>query len=117
MLHLIAAVEHEQKRDDGVLATSTRREVALAAAGIGLDGCDEAFYIAALHRLSRESIGLAGVVVGWIVREVAADDEEVLVVEVRLEHLSHSLQLRIVVGGDDDWNDGWHLVQPTLQER
>ena len=117
VLHLVAAVEHQHQRDDGELAAGTRRQVALAAAGIRLDGSNKLFHVAGLNGFARQRISLVGIVVRRIVREVAADDEEVFVGEIGLQHLSHALQLLVVVGGNDNRNDGRHIAQSPLQER
>ena len=50
-------------------------------------------------------------------REVAADDEEILVCEIRLQYIRQTLQFPEVVGRDDNRYDGRHLAKASLQER
>ena len=117
MLHLILAVEHQHQCDNGKLATGTRRQITFTATGIGLDDSDKLFHVTTRHSLTRLGIHLVSIFIRRIMGEVAADDEEILFCEPRLQHLGHPLQLREVVGGDDDGDDGWHFAQMPLQER
>ena len=89
VLHLIAAVEHQHQRDDGELSAGTRRQIPFTAAGILLDGRNKLSYVTTLNSLPRLAIHLIGILIRRIVREVAADDEEVLVREIRLKRLCH----------------------------
>ena len=85
--------------------------------GIGLDGSNELLYVATLHGLSRQRIHFAGILVGRIVGEVAADDKEIALCEIRLQHLSHPFKFPEIVGRDDDGHDGRHVTKTALQER
>ena len=109
VLHLILAVHHQHQRYDGQLATGTRRQVADATAGIGLNGGNELTDVAALDGFARFGVHRTGIAVRRIVREVAADDKEVLVGEIRFQCLRNLLQLLEVVGRYDDRYDGWHF--------
>ena len=111
VLHLIPTVEHEHQRDDGEPAAGACSQVAYAAAGVGFDGGNELLHVTAGHCLPRLCIYLASIGIRRIMREVATDDEEVFIVEPRLQHLGHSLQFGIVVGGDNNRYDGWHFFR------
>ena len=77
---VVLFVAHDQEGDDGHLSAGTRREVALATATVFLDGGDEVTHTAALDGPLCTGVDLIGIVVRGVVREVAADDEEVVVV-------------------------------------
>ena len=114
MLHLTRVVEHEHHRDDGELATGTRRQVADATTGIGLDGRDKLLHVTTRYGLTRLAIHLIGIVIRRIMGEVAADDKEIIVRKPGLQHLGHAFQFVEVVGGDDDGYDRWNLAQMPL---
>ena len=117
MLDGVMWVEHQHQRDDGKLAAGAGGEVSHPAMGILLDSGNELFHFAALDGLSRLRIHFAGILVGGVVGEIAADDEEILFREIGFQHLSHPLQFREIVGGDDDRHDGRHRFECPLQER
>ena len=102
MTDVVLLVAHEHEGDDSHLSAGTRREVALATATVFLDGSDEVFHTAALDGSLRAGVYLIGIVVSGVVREVAADDEEVVVVEIGLELFRHLHELLEVVGRYDD---------------
>ena len=62
-----------------------------------------------LQGLARLGIHLAGIGIRRIVREVATDDEQVLVGKPGFQCLGHPLQLGEIVGGDDNRYDGRHF--------
>ena len=117
VLHLIPAVEHQHQRNDGELAAGTRRQVPLTAAGVGLDCLNKLSDIATLDSFPCSGIHFIGILIRRIVRKVAADDEEILIREIRLEHLSHPRQFLEVVRRNDDRHDGRHVAKSSLQER
>ena len=113
---VIVSIEHQHQRDDGKLTTSTRVQIFLSTVGIGFDGGDELLHISSLNGFARPSIYFIGILILRIVGEVATDNEEILVIEIRLQHLCHPLQFLEVVSGNDDRNDGRHLFDSALQE-
>ena len=117
MLRLILTVKHQHQRDDGELATGTRRQIADTTMCIGIDGGNKLLHAAALHRLTRLSIHRTGITIRRIVREIATDDKEILVRKIRLQRLCHLLQLIKIISRNNNRYDGRHVLQPPLQER
>ena len=118
VLHLeVAVLYHQHQRCYGQLPAGTRSKIADAAPGIFPQYRDKLLHIATLHRLTRPCIHLAGIVIRWIVREVAADDKHVFLSQIRLQHLCYPLQLAEVVSGNNDRHYGWNFAKASLQER
>ena len=117
MLYLILIIEHEHQCDDRESPTGTCGQITYSATGIVLDGGDELLHVTAGHRLAGLRIHLAGICIRRIMGEVATDNKKVLIIEPGFQHLRHPLQFGIVVGGDDDRDDGWYFFETSLQER
>ena len=117
MFHLVMMVHHQHQRHNGQFTTSTRCQIADTTIGILIDGGDKRLHIATLKGLARLGIHLAGILVRWIMRKVATHNEEVLVCEIWLQHLSHPFQFSEVVGRYNNRYDRRHLLKPSLQER
>ena len=73
-------------------------------------------YVSTLYGFARQVVNFVGIRVGRIVGEIAAEDEEVVGIEVRLEGLFQRNTFLNVVSGNDDGNDRRHFLQPVLQE-
>ena len=116
MAHHLIPPHHEHQRDDGILTTRARGQVVLATACIALQHRDELLHIAALYGLACVAVHLHGILIRRIVREVAADDEEVVVVEIGLKRIGYAPQLRLAVGAHDDGHDKRHLGHLSLEE-
>ena len=117
MLDFILMIEHQHQCDDGKLSTSASGKVAYSALAVGFDGGDELFHIAAHDGLFRFTVHLASILVGWVMGEVAADDKQIVVVEISAQHLCHPFEFGVIVGGDDDGYDGRNLLHTPLKER
>ena len=76
-------IKHEHESDDGQFTTGARRKVSDTTTAIVLECGDECGHVAAYDSLGRLRIHLTGVFVCWVVREVAANDKQVVVVELR----------------------------------
>ena len=83
---------HQHKHDDGEQAAGAGGEVGYVRLDVFLHGVDEFPYVSALNGVGGAGIHLAGVVISWVVREVAADDEEVVLIEIRLEDFGYAFQ-------------------------
>ena len=114
MLHLIIIVKHQHHRDNGKLTTSTRSKIGHSTFRVCLDGSNKPFYITTGNRLTRFLIHLTSILVSGIMRKVATDNEKIVVIEIRLQHLRHSFQLRIVIRRNDNGNDWRNIPESTL---
>lgn len=70
-----------------------------------------------LYGLPRDAVHLNGVVITWIMREVAAYDKQVVSGEVWLQGLGHALQFVKILRTYYNGHYGRHLVEMALQER
>ena len=61
VLHLILAVEHQHECDNWKCAASTRSQIALAAAGVGLEDGNKLLDVTAFDSFARFSVNLTGV--------------------------------------------------------
>ena len=111
------AVHHQHQCGNSQFATCTRSQVALTTAGILLDSSNKSLHTTTLDGLTRQCIHFAGIIIGWIVREVAADDEKTIFSKIGFQHLSDAPQLTEIVCRDDDGYDRWHMLKSPLQER
>ena len=113
-LDALAVLRHHQQHGDGSFATGTGVQISDAEVLVLLQSFDKLQYTARLDGFARGSIHLLRILVRRIVREVTADYEEILLVEVRQQRFGYLLQFLPVLRSDDDGHDGRHLLETIL---
>ena len=73
VFNIVLSIHHQHERNDGELAASTRSQISLAAISIGIDGGNKLFYIACFDGFASLGIHFVGIIIRWIMREIAAD--------------------------------------------
>lgn len=119
MLHGQAAsiTHHHEQHGYGRLSAGTCVEVRNVARGVVVNRAYKLCQRGLLYGSPSYAIHLNGVVITWIMREVAAYDKQVVGGEVWLQGLGHALQFVKVLRTYYDGHYRRHLVQMALQER
>ena len=97
MMHLVSVVHHQHQRGDGQFSAGAGGQIALAATGILFEHGDELLHVACLNGLACLAIHFIGILIRGIMREVAADDKQILVYEIGLQHIRYLLQFPEIV--------------------
>ena len=107
---------HHQQCGNRSHATCTRCQMVNAKFLVVKGGVHKCFYLSCHDAIFGKSIYNLCILVCRIVREVAADNKKILLIQVGLQGISNLLQGRQFLRGNDDRNNGWYLFHVILQE-